>query len=210
MSKTIAIFGQKQMGKTDGGQYIVDFFNNNGQKWKTLAFADAIKDSFCELFGVTREFIEIWKENPSTPPGWQMTVRKALQFIGDGFRGIKSDVWIAHTLNDVKKWDGNGVVIVDGRYINEFIACKKINSIVMLIYRPGFLNDIDHPSEKQVKPILDWFLKWDVPEGWVSKDVKDYIDINSPSITDYVDLWIKNDGTKEQYQAKIEKYMRGV
>ena len=115
----IGLLGQKQQGKGVTADFITKLLPN--KTVRIIAFADGIKDSFCTLFGVTREFIEEWKENPNPPPGFLMTVRKSLQFIGDGFRGIKEKVWIDQAVEKIRKetWWRTIHVVEDVRYINE-------------------------------------------------------------------------------------------
>ncbi|MFZ5156257.1 hypothetical protein ACOY6P_24295, partial [Enterobacter hormaechei] len=47
-------------------------------------------------------------------------------------------------------------VISDSRYINEAKAVKAKDGIMVVLYRPGFLNDDPNPSEAQIKPIVEF------------------------------------------------------
>lgn len=146
----IAAFGQLANGKDTVCDYLFDKLPKD-QNWARSAFANAVKDTFCNSFQVSREFIEKWKRIPEPPPGFSLPIRQALQNIGDGFRKIIPTIWIDVALRSTKN-----LIISDGRYINEAIAVKNKNGLNILIYREGFLNDDPNPSEAQLKPFLEW------------------------------------------------------
>jgi hypothetical protein len=191
MIELLGIASQKQMGKDALAGLLKD--EMKGYEVSKVAFADGIKDSFCQLFNVDRDFIEKWKENPNPPPGWDMTVRKALQFIGDGFRGIKPLVWVDQAARTVEKgkWWKKIHVFSDIRYMNELKKTKEMGGFVILMFRPGHINDINHPSENQIRAILDHFIQHKVPEGPYSGTVE------------CVDYFLINDGTLEDLRAKV-------
>ena len=93
MSNIIATYAQLANGKDTLCDYLADALPKE-KTWERGAFANAVKDTYCNAFGVSREFIENWKRNPEPPPGMLMNVRKGLQFIGDGFRQIVPSIWI--------------------------------------------------------------------------------------------------------------------
>lgn len=202
MLKLIGVAGQKQNGK-DLLTTCIEEELKDCMSLRRVAFADGIKDSFCQLFGVTREWIEEWKEKPEIPPGWGMTVRKALQFIGDGFRGIKGDVWIEQAASKVRKegWFRVLHVFTDIRYLNELSKTKDLNGFVILVYRPGYLNDVDHPSEALLRPILKWFIE-NRKEGYVND-----VPADAPEGASMIDLFLINDGSVEDLREKVKKYM---
>jgi len=154
------------------------------------AFAGSVKQAFCEYFGVDMEFVERWKVIHDPPPGFKINVRKALQFIGDGFRGIKEEVWIETFFRKSPK----GVVISDVRYRNELAAVRQRGGFNMLMFRPGFLNDDPNGSESQIRRFVDRFLE-DGKEGRVEAE-GDF---------GLVDFFIVNDGTIDDLYAKIDE-----
>ena len=120
--KYIAVTGQLAMGKDVFCDYLCDELNqNSAEKWSRNAFANAVKDTFCNAFDVDREFIEKWKRVPEAPPGFLLPIRQCLQFIGDGYRKIRDEIWIEIALRDT----GKNLIISDGRYINEAKAIKQ-------------------------------------------------------------------------------------
>ena len=121
-----------------------------------------------------------------------MPIRQCLQFIGDGYRKIRSDIWIEIALRD----DGKNLIISDGRYFNEAKAIKEKNGMMFLIYRPGFLNDDPNPSESQVRPLLEWACK-NLAEGPIKKTE------DAPPELAYFDYFVINNGSVEDFQKKI-------
>lgn len=197
----VCFSGQCRNGKDESADHL--FKKVDG--WSRGAFADSVKDIFCNTFGVDRNFIEQWKSIPEPPPGFLMPVRQSLQFIGDGFRQIQGDIWIKL---GVQK---NKLIISDGRYINELKAVKDNDGINVVVWRPGFENDDPNPSEAQIKTIVDFFLQRGV-EGDVSHDAfVDTFGMNSNPIppygAEYVDIFIRNDGSLNDLYQKIEKFV---
>ena len=118
-----------------------------------------------------------------------MAVRQGLQFIGDGFRQIKGDVWIDMLLRD----ELDSLIISDIRYVNELRAVSERGGRNILIYRPGFLNDDPNDSEAVMRRFVTHFLKIG-REGRVRSD-GDY---------GLVDFFIVNDGSLGDLLQKID------
>ena len=135
--KVIGVTGQLMAGKDVFCDYLAEELNKQEIKWKRTAFANAVKDTFCNAFGVDRDFIEKYKRLPDVPDGFLMPIRQCLQFIGDGFRKIRNDIWIEIALRD----NGENIIISDGRYFNEANAIRQKNGLMFLMYRPGYIND---------------------------------------------------------------------
>ena len=185
--KIIAAFGQLANGKDEFCDNLAKQVNANalaGHEWTRSAFANAVKDVFCDSFGVDRNFVEKWKRIPSPPPGMLMPVRQCLQMIGDGFRQIKPNVWIEIVLRKQERQ-----IISDGRYINEAKAVKNAGGLTVLIYRNGFLNDDPNPSESQLKPIVQYCDK-NLKSGKIEHNLlKD-----APEGLEFFDVYLQNDG----------------
>ena len=147
----IGVAGQAQMGKdtladrlqlqlnglvelqckTHGEQFTPD------KGWQRTAFAKNVKRVYAETFGVDYDFIEEWKVKPEPPPGFGMTVRQSLQFIGDGFRQIKGSIWVDLCFRDPSL----AQIISDVRYPNEFLRVKQEGGLNIVIGRTDKLND---------------------------------------------------------------------
>lgn len=196
----IGLAGQKQNGKDTLADYLLE---RHLVKWDRRAWADGVKKTVSEVFGVSLAFIEEWKENSEPPPGWDMTMRKCLQFVGDGMRQIKGDCWLVYSTQNRE----TSTLITDGRYINELAKIKELGGINLLVYRPGFLNYIDHPSESQLRPIVEFYerMKW---EGGVVKLTQEQSRREAvPEGTDYIDYVIWNDGDVETLHTKVDNFV---
>lgn len=150
------------------------------QNWKHVAFGDGVKECLGKFFALDRETIEKWKRNDEAIPGFKLNVRKSLQKIGDEFREINQDVWINYLLNN-QVW--SNLLIGDGRYLSEAASVKQKNGINVLLWRPGFENDCDHRSEKELKIYIEKYAKVG-QEGKIDDDYFDYFLINDGTIED--------------------------
>jgi len=180
----IGVAGQQRQGKDVASDHIAQVIGLNRG-----AFATGVKQVFCEYFGVDMEFVERWKVVDEPPPGFLVSVRKALQFIGDGFRSIKDDVWIERFFRDHPQ----NVVISDVRYRNELSSVRDRGGLNILIYRPGFMNNDPNGSEAQIRPFVEHFINAGV-EGRVHSD-GDF---------GLIDFFLVNDGVIGDLYSKID------
>lgn len=182
--KLIGCAGQARNGKDITADYLAKKLG-----WGRGAFASNVKRIFCEAFGVEPDFIEEWKTSSEMPEGFQMVVRKALQFIGDGFRQIKDGVWVDMLLRD----NPDSLIISDIRYINELKAVRERGGINILIYRPGFMNDDPNDSEAVMKRFALHFI-----DGGREGRVRSQGDYG------LVDFFLVNDGSLDDLYGKID------
>ena len=197
--KIIACVAQKQSGKDTLANYLLPKLQEAlpEHNWHRGAFANAVKDTFCDAFSVDRDFIEEWKERDDIPPGFDMPMRKSLQFIGDGFRKIRDRIWIEIAFrNEADK----SPIISDGRYINEIKEVHERGGVNILLWRENFENDDPNPSESQIKPLVDWFV-WTGREGVV----KDFPITNLHPLAQYIDIFIRSEGTIGQLYTKADE-----
>ncbi len=194
MLKIIAMFAQMAVGKDTAADYLAQKIDEH-RSWRRDAFANAVKNTYCHGFGVSRKFIEDWKRNSEPPPGMLMNVRNSLQFIGDGFRKIKPDIWIEAALkDDVKK------IISDGRYLNEASYIYEKGGLNILLSRPGYLNDDPSLSEAEMRPLVE-YCENNFDDGEILKNK------NSPKELKYFDFFLKNNGTIEDFYLKIDNIL---
>lgn len=200
--RVIGIFGQCQMGKDTLGDHLVTKLDKG---WKRVNFALEVKQLYCRIFGVDMEFIEKWKVIPEAPPGFLMPVRQGLQFIGDGFRKIKENIWIEKTFEN-----NNSFIASDGRYINEFTHIRKRRGLNILIAKEDKLNDDPNGSEAQIKPYVLWALnnltdcKSIKSELWGRSDC---FKSKPPPYMEYFDFFVNNNSTKEDLLRKVERFV---
>lgn len=180
----IGVAGQFRQGKDKASDYIAQELGLNRD-----AFAFGVKNVFCDYFGVDMDFVERWKVVDEPPPGFLISVRRALQLIGDGFRTIKDDVWIEALF----RRSPMGVVVSDVRYRNELATVKSRGGFNLLVYRPGFMNDDPNGSEAQIRPFVEHFLAKG-EEGRVESE-GDFA---------LVDFFVLNDGGLDDFYAKLD------
>ena len=185
----VGLSGQMRNGKDVISDYLAEKLS-----FHRAAFATNVKKVFINAFGVTHEFIEEWKVKDEIPPGFNTTVRKALQQIGDGFRQIKEDIWIDLTVKNLK----GPTAISDVRYINELKKIRDLGGLNILVYREGFLNDDPNGSESQIRKFIEFYLKQDF-EGLVNNRFE--------GIYNLVDYFILNSGSLDNLYYKIDNQL---
>lgn len=196
----IGVAGQAQMGKDTFADCVADVLAKEGHEIKRTAFAYEVKKVYCETFGVTMDFIEKWKTVSEPPPGFDLPVRQGLQFIGDGFRKIRSTIWVDKAFANFEITGAN-LMFSDVRYVNEFTKIKLLGGFNVLVGRPDRLNDDPNGSEAQIRPFVDWAMK-NCPRG--KKVWQIQIDESCPSHMGCFDLFVWNDTSKEEFLESIQ------
>lgn len=212
----IGVAGQAQMGKDTLADDLVVRLNHIAENasqldlaatWRRSAFAYAVKKVFCDAFGVDMDFVEKWKVIPEPPPGFLKTVRQCLQIIGDGFRQMKETVWL-----DIAFRDRKPKIISDVRYVNEFKRIRLEGGLNILVARPDKINDDPNGSEAQIRPYIEFALKH-FKEGPLKEQLFKLaaieamgggVQVAPPEAMECFDYFIINNGTKEEFYAKIE------
>ena len=82
--------------------------------------------------------------------------RHHLTLIGDGFRLMRPTVWIDKLFRSAP----GQRVVTDMRYLNEVQSIRDRGGVVILLYRPGFANDLPTPSEQELVPLVQQLLDW--------------------------------------------------
>ncbi len=199
MLKIIGVAGQLQNGKDTLADYLA-LQLNGGYKplkgsipledsWVRAAFASNVKRIFMETFNKDAAYVEKWKVRPECPPDLDMPVRKALQFIGDGFRTILGTIWLDLVFRDTRQ-----KIISDVRYINELAAVYANKGFNILIIHPDRVNDDPNGSEAQLRPLVDWALKnREIAVSNLEQVKKNYQEYSAPEEIKYLNLIIFND-----------------
>ncbi len=89
------------------------------------------------------------------PPDLDVAMRQALIRIGDGFRQIKSTIWIDLLAKSLEM----PTVITDTRYVNELKWVCESGGYNILVVRPGYLNDEPNDSEAMMRLLADYASK---------------------------------------------------
>ncbi len=209
----IGVAGQAQMGKDTLADTLCEKLNSRTFEskddlgppfWERASFAHGVKDVFANTFGVSRDFIEEWKVRDFPPPDFDMSVRKGLQFIGDGFRQIRSTIWV-----DMPFRDATPKIISDVRYPNEFKRIKEEGGLNILVGRTDKLSDDPNGSEALIKPYVEWALaqvtEADVNLQLSTARVLDAGEIlSAPKYMNRFHLFVRNDGTLDEFHDKID------
>lgn len=190
--RTIGCGGQLANGKDELCDYLVTQLNLSyaypNNMWVRNAMANPVKQIFQNAFNVDRDFIEKWKREKEPADGFDLPIRECLILIGDGFRKMKSNVWIENCFRNQE----NDQILADLRYINETNYIRQNGGVTILIWRPGFENSIQNDSEQQFMPFINK-LKTMNFDGPIPKK----LDIP-------FDLWIRNDGSMEDLRKKVD------
>ena len=206
MQKVIAITGLKGSGKDT----IASIICKHDKSFKTIAFADRLKDVCALLFNWEREmlsgrFVESreWREKPdefwTKELGIEFTPRKALTSVGtDIIRGtIFNNIWDIIVKKEILDNPNTNFVITDCRFANEIRMIKSLNGIIVQVERgekPSWwsiaekynLGELGAEEPIELKPI--------------HASEKDWIGINNPEHIFY------NNGTLEDLEKEIIAY----
>lgn len=174
--KIVCFCGQMAVGKDEAADHLFRKLD-----WNRTAWGNNVKFVYMESFGVSREFIEQWKRQDESPPGFYKNIRESLMFIGDGFRQMNPNVWVDWLFRDFPTQD---LIISDGRYFSECDAVRSRGGINVAVWRPGYENNIDHPSESQLKPEIIRLVKKYGSSGPIKDDgVFDYLLLNDGDLS---------------------------
>lgn len=206
MQKVIAITGLKGSGKDT----IASIICKHDNSFKTIAFADRLKDVCALLFNWEREmlsgrFVESreWREKPdefwTKELGVEFTPRRALTSVGtDIIRGtIFNNIWDIIVKKEILDNPNTNFVITDCRFANEIRMIKNLNGIIVQVERG------EKPSWWSVAE------KYNLGELGIDEPVelksihaseKDWIGLNNPEHIFY------NNGTLEDLEKEIITY----
>lgn len=199
MKKIIAFGGQAGMGKDTAADEFHSLFKQNELQSYRTSFAEGVKNIFCKTFAVEKSTMESTKRDPNPMKEFEVSTRKALQKIGDGFREIKKTVWIEQLLERVKHIeDGTTTLISDLRYENEADLLKRNKAILVLIGRSAMLNDDSNASESYIGNQVKLFLK----KYENSTDV--LYDLRNDDTTIF-DFFIMNNDSLEEFKKVLSK-----
>lgn len=191
----IGVAGNKQFGKDTLADYLQHrILDTAHQTLERSSFAKKLKEIFCDAFNVDSDFIEKWKVLDEIPDGFGCSVRDGLKKIGNGFRDIKMDVWISHLFKT-----GIPQICSDLRFLNELKTSAESGGLNILIDRPDRKNNDADPSEAELKPLIEWFSN--VGQEGLVHDLRQQCPLPE---ADWIDFFIKNDSTVQQYYDKID------
>jgi len=212
----IGLVGFMNSGKGTAGEYLINNYGFIADSW-----AKPVKDAASIIFGWDRKMLEgdtlesrIWREKVDKFWAKQLndkkfTPRKALQLLGtEAGRNIYGNqLWIASLFNRWEKANKPNTVIVDCRFPNEIESIRKIGGKVirikrgpdpvwyqsLLFYNRGFADEDEKATINKLRVIGN--IPHESETAWIGCSV---------------DAEIINDGTKEEFNEKIKKYMDSI
>ena len=148
----VGICGQAQNGKTTLANHLVKKYG-----FVEVAFATPLKLACMHAFGFTHDQV-FGKGKDITDDYWNITPRRALQFIGTNCfrRHLGKDFWITRAEIDIIKLreKGKSIVISDVRFPNELDLVKGYKGTTVRVIRPGHeITESNHPSENSLEGI---------------------------------------------------------
>ena len=166
----IGLIGNKRVGKDTVADYICEKF-----QFKKYAFADGVKDTCKVLFNFTDDQLNN-NNKEDIDPGWNISPRKAMQFIGTEImqykiqelipsinklfwvNRLRNKINMENNTNDINKIQHN-IIISDFRFLHEINEFKKYNTLFIHILRDRTYEGRDsHISENELTSIDMFFL----------------------------------------------------
>lgn len=147
MTNVVGIMGFKGSGKDTAAEALYEL----SQVWHKVAYADALKNTLCCMFGWHRDMMEgktaesrVWRER--VDPWWSeklgiphFTPRFAMTHIGTDIirQHFNDNMWILAAEREVDRILGGGysVVITDCRYPNEAEMIRKKGGKLLYVTR---------------------------------------------------------------------------
>ena len=207
MQKIIAITGLKSSGKDS----IASIICKHDSSFRTIAFADKLKDIAALMFGWDRDMLSgrfpesrEWREQPdpfwSKELGLDFTPRKALTSIGtDLTRGTFLErIWDIIVKKEIIDHPDVNYVLSDTRFLREIVMIKSLHGTIVQVERgerPAWWNlAIDYNLGKIEK----------LPEELkaVHPSERDWIGVNKP---EHIFL---NNGTLEDLEKEVVEYFK--
>ena len=201
----IGCAAQAQNGKDTVADRLCEKLNELPDRilWTRASYGDKVKQTYCDAFGVDRAFVEKWKTIEEAPPGFEMPVRKGLQFIGDGFRAIRNTIWIDHVFRDNRP-----KIISDNRYLNESQRVRDVGGVNILIGRPDKINYDPNLSEAELRPYILYCLNnFDPNQKLVNMRPIEFPLEGDLDKMHLFDFFIRNDGSLEQLYDLIDNQL---
>lgn len=144
LPRIIGLSGKAKSGKDSAASIIIEHF----PQYIHAASSENVRRVVAIITGTTLEFNRTEEGKMTTPKGYNVTLGRMQQLIGQGMRDIiHEDVWISSTLNDHKD---DFVIITDVRYRNEVENIREAGGIVIRLQRTCELDDgrdMNHSSE---------------------------------------------------------------
>ena len=149
----IGFAGAKGSGKDTGFKLIDELYPNRFQR---VAFADPIKNTICQIFGLTVDQLNIVKrindiaivDNNTNEHYGHLSGRNLVREIGMLMRNYDDQQFNRYVENIIKSNRDQDFIITDVRFDNEIELIKRIGGVVIRVDRDCCLYD-NHVTEQQ-------------------------------------------------------------
>lgn len=192
----IGLCAQSRMGKDTVAALIMEL----RPEYKTIAFGNELKKMISSYFEIPLQEIEEYKTTTSIHPNIQISMRKALQLIGETMRQVSTDVWVTNAL---KNLDDHKCIITDVRHSNEMKCILNKNGTLILLGRSKYLSEDPHPSESGLQHAIKWFLTNTSESFIVVKNQS-----NVPDELQKFSYFLRNDGSLQDLKRHIYRLCR--
>jgi hypothetical protein len=157
----VGLLGEKGTGKDTSADYIVQKYN-----FIRYAFANPIKEACRHMFGFNDEQL-YGKLKDVADKHWGITPRQAFQVVGTNFaqfilpeqlpelKQFGRYFWVHRFLQFHSQNPNKDIVISDVRFQHEVNAIKKLDGIIIKIYKKTDSSDT-HVSETEVNTIKNF------------------------------------------------------
>jgi hypothetical protein len=178
-------FGHKaQVGKDTAANYLE---GHTARRVKRVAFADKLKRIAMDLFGLSYEQCYGPPEiKEAVDPRYGKSPRQIMQELGEKMREIHEHIWVDTVFNatipPLQKRGYDYFAISDVRYPNEGDRIHHFQGVVVRVDRDAGGSSVgaDHSSETAMEDYEEW------------------------------DFIIENNGTFEEYYAKVDDLMEEI
>ena len=159
------------------------------------AFAAPLKSLLASLFDVPHEELDAWKRSHVRHPRLKVTVREALQILGDGFRSIQEDVWV----NQAPIHPHTRAVFSDVVHVNEASRITANGGVVILIAHHTGAADPPSPFLAAIDHLL---------QHTRGSPVRVVYRPGMPEMTQHVTWFLRNDGSRSDLQRDMRRILR--
>lgn len=207
MQKIIAITGLKGSGKDS----IASIICKHDTTFRTIAFADKLKDIAALMFGWDRDMLSgrfsesrEWREQPdpfwSKEFGFDFTPRKALTSIGtDLTRGtFLEHIWDIIVKKEIVDHPDINYVITDARFLREIVMIKSLQGTIVQVERgerPAWWNLAINYNLGKIEKLPEELKA-------VHPSERDWIGVNK---SEHIFL---NNGTMEDLEKEVVEYFK--
>ena len=187
----LGICAQSRMGKDT----VADYIQKVDAHYTKYAFGDQLKMLICEYYHLSLFELEEYKTKSENHPNMNMTMRQALQLIGETMRQVSANVWVDYAMKQINNPKS---IFSDVRYDNEMDAILRKGGTLILLGRSKYLSQDNHPSETNLKNAIKWFLENTSESLVVVKHVAQI-----PVEYRKFSYFLRNDGTLDDLEKNI-------